>query len=676
MRDLQTFFEKTYLPNFKKVLTVIGFMLLFAGGDMANAAITGTSPNPSGDTNISDDTIWKDENITLSGDIIIHPGGSLSLDNTALIFASTDTDFYGIEIKKGNATANGGRLKISNGSSVTVQNPDYNTWIYAEYEHPPSSKCPVIQASDSSFSELGKGIFGGDEPKRYGLEMRKTTSESYFDNITITNSYHGIYLGDGGEPVNITNCRIENIESSAIHIKYVGAYIYNNIITDIKFGVYAYETDGLQIIGNTFDAENHIGNYVIDIMARDKNFIFKDNVIKNFQRGIYLNGSQQNGLIENNTLIDGIGLGIGINTGGENITVKDNTVINTQDGIIALGNNILIYDNEIINPKYPTFNTAGIRIGGLHNSSIYNTSIRNVDQTTTTGINLYQDSSNLIIKKVTISGGLKYGITISNTVDTRFVDLNISDALTYDVDFKGLNENIKFINASFNVSKINFTDNHDVFLPYYYLDVKVDDFKGNPVGNAIVTISNEVDSNYSSINVKGESETIFVTGADGHTPLPSDLASSAAILDYWQTNTEKKKMKYTITAEKDGYTAAVIDIVSGESWYREEPGVYQNTITIILPMIQSTNMDKIKVYPNPHIAVGGYSGKVIFAGLSKEVTLRIYTVSGGLVKTIEHRATAGGGSVEWDISGISSGVYLFVAVSEEKKQTGKISIIK
>ena len=666
---------RTYFRFYIICLGVISFIFIFPLNVFA--VITGTPPNPAGDTNIYDDTTWKDENITLSGDIIIAAGGSLILDNTSLIFASTGTDFYGMEVKKGNETANGGRLKIINGSSVTAQNSDYNTWIYAEYEHPPSLETPVIQASDSSFSELGKGLFGGDEPKRYGLEMRHTTSESYFDNITITNSYHGIYLGDGGEPVNIINCRIENIVSSAIHVKYVGAYIYNNIITNMKFGVYAYETNGLQIIGNTFDAENYIGNYVLDIMARDKNFIFKDNIIKNFQRGILLLGQQENGIVENNTLTDGIGLGIAVGEGCKNIMVRGNTIINTQDGIIASGSGISIYGNEITNPKFPTYNTAGIRIGGLHNSSIDNTSIKNVDQTTTTGINLYQDSSNLIIKNITISGGLKYGITLNNLVNTQFVDLNISDSLTYDIDFKGLNEDIKFINTMFNDSKINFIDNNDGFLPYYYLDVKVEDLNGNPVENASVNIINEIDSNYSSINVNGESKTSFVTGADGHTPLPSDTASSAAILDYWQTNTEKKKMRYTITAEKEGFSNSVI-AVPNSSWYRPDPDTYQNTITIVLPIRIEDGViaGKTIVFPNPYVKSESANNKIIFAVLPKETTIRIYTIAGKLIKTIKHLDTVDGGSEGWDISSVAGGIYMYTIISPEGKKTGKVSIVK
>ena len=92
--------------------------------------------------------------------------------------------------------------------------------------------------------------------------------------------------------------------------------------------------------------------------------------------------------------------------------------------------------------------------------------------------------------------------------------------------------------------------------------------------------------------------------------------------------------------------------------------------------VKVIKVEGIVTYPNPYVK-GETSGEGIsFANLPKEAIIRIYTVSGDLVKTIKHKDTADGGRKEWDISGIASGVYMYCIESSEGKKKGKMSIIK
>jgi hypothetical protein len=116
---------------------------------------------------------------------------------------------------------------------------------------------------------------------------------------------------------------------------------------------------------------------------------------------------------------------------------------------------------------------------------------------------------------------------------------------------------------------------------YYPLDIKVVDTSGNPISGATVTITNDVDSNYPSINYNFENKTSFTTGADGHTALPSDEENSATVMDFKKTSSGKEYMSYTITAEKDGYTDST-NVDPDSSWYRSNPNILVNTITIVL----------------------------------------------------------------------------------------------
>jgi len=647
----------------------------------AAAAITGTAPAPSGPTIISDETLWKDENIQVYGNVSITAGGSLTLDHTVLIFASTTTAYYGMEVLRGNETQNGGRLKVINGSRVTAADPAYNTYIYSEYEYPDSDKCPVVQASDSLFSELGKGVFGvdgtGTGPKRYGFEIRRTSSESYFHNLTVTSSFNGIYLGDGGEPVTISNCCLENIEAAAIFVKYVGARIEKNLVSNMKFGVYAQYTDGMQIVGNTFDAQNHLGNYVLDLLGPDKNFLIQGNTIMNFQRGIVMiNEQMENGIIENNQFHDAIGMGIG--TVGKNIIVRNNALVNPQDGIIGSGSQMTIHDNVITNPKQTGVLTAGLRLDGLQDSTLYNLEIRNVDQISSRGLSIRNGAANLYLKNIKILGAFKYGIDVENAAGICFVDLDISNCTTSDIYFKGSNKNIVFVNARFDAAKVAFADAGDVFMPYYYLNVKVVDADGQPVENAAVNLTNNNSEIYPSINVQGNACATFYTGTDGQTALPSSPDQSIAVLDHAQTSDSRQDMSYSVYAEYKGMRSAVVQVNPEASWYRSDPEALPTenagSLTLVLPVSQ--NFKGVRVYPNPYIKGTSNTQIITFANLPAKAVLTIFAANGTLVKKCDCGNPYDGGRVHWDIQNVCSGIYMYFLKTSQGTQKGKVSIAK
>ena len=106
---------------------------------------------------------------------------------------------------------------------------------------------------------------------------------------------------------------------------------------------------------------------------------------------------------------------------------------------------------------------------------------------------------------------------------------------------------------------------------------------------------------------------------------------------------------------------------------------------------------KVRVVPNPWCAndssqhyakatgrpyddtSGGYS-RVLFFNLPSKATIRIYTVDGDLIRTIEH-PLPGGGATRWDLLSNSgqyaaSGIYVFVVESDIGTDMGKIIIIR
>ncbi|MCK4817999.1 carboxypeptidase regulatory-like domain-containing protein, partial [bacterium] len=150
----------------------------------------------------------------------------------------------------------------------------------------------------------------------------------------------------------------------------------------------------------------------------------------------------------------------------------------------------------------------------------------------------------------------------------------------------------------------------------YYLDVKVVDSDGNPVSGANVTVTNEQDDlNYPAENLligkkyfqlkdqlsptgdpyfKGQTVNWFkgwadvndlrttFTNANGHIPLSSDVANTLIITANETHDDGINFFTYKITASKDGYTTTVYNITADSSWYRSNPNVPTDTITIIL----------------------------------------------------------------------------------------------
>ncbi|MBU4198306.1 MAG: hypothetical protein KKG09_02455, partial [Verrucomicrobia bacterium] len=137
-----------------------------------------------------------------------------------------------------------------------------------------------------------------------------------------------------------------------------------------------------------------------------------------------------------------------------------------------------------------------------------------------------------------------------------------------------------FVNVKHNSVTVDMPD--DEFHDYKYLDVKVVDRGNNPVKGVTVTVSNNTDGAYPPINLYRKAKISFTTGADGHTPLPSELEDTAAILDFWKTGAAEKQMAYTITASSGGKTASVADVNPDGSWYRSDPKVPVKTILIQL----------------------------------------------------------------------------------------------
>lgn len=106
----------------------------------------------------------------------------------------------------------------------------------------------------------------------------------------------------------------------------------------------------------------------------------------------------------------------------------------------------------------------------------------------------------------------------------------------------------------------------------------------------------------------------------------------------------------------------------------------------------NARLDRIKVYPNPYVAVsaqepanpfeeGRGERRITFIHLPERCTIRIYNIKGDLVREIEHSAGIDDGQANWDLRSddglnVAYGVYLYHVESPYGDKTGRFAVVK
>ena len=113
-------------------------------------------------------------------------------------------------------------------------------------------------------------------------------------------------------------------------------------------------------------------------------------------------------------------------------------------------------------------------------------------------------------------------------------------------------------------------------------------------------------------------------------------------------------------------------------------------MTVRVPISGGTNvlaeadLQEIKVVPNPFIAAneitrGNGLQRILFTNLPPQATIRIYTISGNLVRVLEH--ADGSGTEEWDVRTrfdllVASGNYYFhVTTPDGRTHLGRFAVV-
>lgn len=92
----------------------------------------------------------------------------------------------------------------------------------------------------------------------------------------------------------------------------------------------------------------------------------------------------------------------------------------------------------------------------------------------------------------------------------------------------------------------------------------------------------------------------------------------------------------------------------------------------------SPDLSTAHCYPVPFKPSAGHT-KITFTGLTQSARIRVYTLSGRLVRTLEKTGT--GDTLDWDVKNaagesLASGVYVFVVKSPSQTAYGKLMVIR
>jgi hypothetical protein len=99
----------------------------------------------------------------------------------------------------------------------------------------------------------------------------------------------------------------------------------------------------------------------------------------------------------------------------------------------------------------------------------------------------------------------------------------------------------------------------------------------------------------------------------------------------------------------------------------------------------NNDLSRIHTVPDPYYVTNGYevdfNDKIIkFVNLPQEAIIRIYSVSGVLVRVLKHSSPQLGGAETWDVRNrnnqfVASGVYFYHVESGDARHIGRMTIV-
>ena len=303
---------------------VIAFSIVFLIG-YTNEINAESKPPDDGDWIIENETLVKNKEILLNGNLIINNGSKLTFDNVTLKMNCTTNGEYKIKIKKG------GEFFARNNTNITSNN---TIFLYKFEVH------GKMELNNCVISDL----WGGE---RFRIQDNFTGGiEIYSSNVSISNcsiiNFFTVGVNCKVSMINIVNNTIGNEKNQqftyGIICTSTDAKIFNNNISNTYYGIYSTYSN-IIIYGNKFS--NDISLYCNYGIIEIKDNIFTDNFISIY--GIRINvtilNNKLNGVglffgdyayIANNLISQNLGLYYGIMGFNNNLTIENNTILGSN----------------------------------------------------------------------------------------------------------------------------------------------------------------------------------------------------------------------------------------------------------------------------------------------------------------------------------------------------------
>ena len=131
-------------------------------------------------------------------------------------------------------------------------------------------------------------------------------------------------------------------------------------------------------------------------------------------------------------------------------------------------------------------------------------------------------------------------------------------------------------------------------------------------------------------------------------------------------------------------TGTIVRFITNKPNASTDVFTFQTTAAVVSADL--VNLDDIKVVPNPYIVRNAWEpsrdySRIAFTHLPDECTIRIYTLSGDHIRTLEHESAEFDGNENWDLltknnQKIAAGIYIFHVDSPYGEKIGKFAVVR
>lgn len=448
-----------------------------------------SQPPPGGDWIVTGTEAVENEAITLDGNLIVKPGGSLTLRNVTLTIDCQYDGQYRIEVEPG------GSLFVE-GSEISAASLAHGFAFAVDGS--------AFEMEDSEVHGVGWGpeqelrdneaILSGQR----GLLIR--TDNALLDRNIFSNNYVGVILASSG--VTLTH---NTIVSNTVHGIYVqdgtDSTIADNYIQhgeDVSSPFRMKPGHNNHIISNTIQSLIHRG--VIETFNSEGN-VLENNDISGFGMGISMMFVSNDNVVRNNTIsVDEAGIMVW----GWGNTVKGNTISSAveqpQTGIyMVYAYNSVVTDNVITDVAEEN----GIWLRHSSNNLISGNEVYagpSSDLRPSTGLMLFSNSQHNVIHGNTLSG-FHRGMSLLYGSDNNIIASNqISSTLQQGTIIDDASSNIIYQNNFLDMALPAF-DNEENQWDYesqgnYWGDYGGEDTNGDGIGDAPYLIEPEGVDNF------------------------------------------------------------------------------------------------------------------------------------------------------------------------------------